>query len=142
MVALRDARERALQTLCFEALGLLLVTPLYSLAAGSAMDDALGLLVLLSVVVMAWSALYNTAFDWAEARLAQRVASDRPAGLRVAHALGLEGSVLLATWPLIHYVGGLSWRDALIADIGLTLTYAAYAWAFHWAFDRLRPVRA
>lgn len=35
----------------------------------------------------------------------------------------------------------LSWLEALVADIGLILTYARYGYFFHLGFDHLRPVR-
>ena len=38
--------------------------------------------------------------------------------------------------------GGLSLQAALLAELGLTLLYAAYAYAFHLVYDRLRPVQA
>jgi uncharacterized membrane protein len=137
---LRSARERLLQTLCFEAGGLLLVAPLYALATGSGGAESLALIAALALVVMAWAALYNTAFDVAERRLAGRVASERPERWRVVHALGHEASAVAVTWPVIVAMTGLSWGAALVADLGLTILYAAYAYAFHRAYDHLRPV--
>lgn len=141
-VPLRSTRERVLQTLCFEAGGLLLVTPLVVLAG---LGDAAGSLLLvatLAAVVMAWSALFNTAFDLAEARLARRVASARPPRWRTLHALLHEASSVVVTLPVIVLLTGLGWLQALAADVALTLVYAAYAYAFHWFYDRWRPVRA
>ena len=139
---LRSPRERLIQTVCFEALGLLLVAPLYSLVAGDELSDSFVLIAALSVAVMLWSACYNTAFDWVEGRVTGRVASARPHALRVAHALGLEVSAVIVSCPLIYALTPLGWVDSLLADLGLTLAYAAYAYGFHWAFDRLRPVPA
>jgi uncharacterized membrane protein len=58
----------------------------------------------------------------------------------VLHAVGLEATSALVTWPLIVAVTGLGWLEALVADFGLTLAYALYGYLFHLAFDRLRPV--
>ena len=138
---IRSLRERAVQTLAFEAGGLLLVTPLYGWWAGAAWGESLLLLAAVSVVVMAWSAAFNTLFDIAEHRLTGRLASDRPARWRTAHALAHEASAVLVSCPVIYALTPLDWWGALLADLGLTLAYAAYAWVFHWAFDRLRPVR-
>jgi uncharacterized membrane protein len=140
-VPLRNARERVLQTLWFEAGGLLLVTPLVAWVTGAHTGESLLLLVVLSVAVMVWATIYNTVFDRVEARLAGRVASARPHRLRVLHALGLEVSSVLATWPIIVAMTGLGWWQALAMDIALSAVYAAYGYFYHWLFDRLRPVR-
>jgi len=139
-VVLRSPRERLLQTLWFEALGLVIVSPLFAWLSGASAGGAVGVLIVLSIMVMSWSALYNTLFDRAERRCAQRVASDRPQALRVVHALGLEVTAAIFTLPLIVVLTPLSWLEALAADIGLTLTYAVYGYCFHLGFDRLRPV--
>jgi uncharacterized membrane protein len=137
---LRSARERLVQTLAFEAGGLLLVTPLAALALGTGGGESLALLVALSVAVMAWAALFNTLFDLAELRWARRVASDRPPRWRIAHAVALETSAALVTWPLIVALTGLGWSAALLADLGLTLAYALWAYVFHRLYDAWRPV--
>jgi len=137
---LRSARERLLQTVCFEAGGLMLVAPLVALATGRGAGESLGLLAALAALVMAWAAIYNTAFDVVERRMAGRLASDRPARWRLLHAIGHEATALVVTWPAIVAMTGLSWRAALVADFALTVIYAAYAYAFHRVYDRWRPV--
>jgi uncharacterized membrane protein len=141
-VALRSRRERVIQTLWFEALGLALVSPLFAQFVGGSSAESLLVLAVLSVAVAGWSALYNAAVDWVELRCADRVASDRPHRWRLVHAVGLEVTAALLTWPLIVALTPLGWLDALVADIGLTVAYTVYGYLFHLAFDRLRPVRA
>ena len=138
--AIRSARERVIQALAFETGGLLVVSPLFAHFTGARTGDALIVLVALSIAVMVWSAFYNTAFDRVEHGLTGRVASDRLHGLRVLHTLGAEATAVIVTWPLLVALTPLGWRDALVADIGLTLAYALYGYFFHWGFDRLRPV--
>lgn len=89
-----------------------------------------------------WSAVYNTAFDRLECWWSGRVASDRTPSLRVVHAVGLEATAVVLTWPLIVALSPLGWLAALKADLGLTIAYVAYGYAFHLGFDRLRPVQA
>ena len=139
---LRSPLERLRQTLWFEALGVALVAPLYAWATDSAAMESLGLLLALSVLVMAWSAVYNTLFDRWEWRCHRRAASDRPPGLRTVHAIGLEATVVTLSCPLIMVVTGLDFWPALGLDLALSAVYAAYGWGFHWGYDRLRPVRA
>lgn len=136
----RGLNERVIQTLTFEALGLAIVTLPFATFSGETAGDSLALLTTLSVVIMSWGALYNTAFDLIERDFTGRVASDRPPRWRVLHVLALEASALVVTWPLIVVMTDLTWRQAFVAEIGLTLAYAAYGYCFHLAFDHFRPV--
>ncbi len=138
----RGLRERVIQTLWFEGVGLAIVSLPFSHLSGVTVGDSLALLLTLSMAITFWSALYNTSFDLIERRLTSRVASDRPPCWRMLHTLGLEASALVATWPLVVTLTPLGWREAFLAEMGLTLAYAAYGFVFHLAFDRLRPVLA
>lgn len=138
---IRNVRERLRQTLCFEGGGLLLVAPIYALLAGARMRDSFALIAVLTLLVMGWSALFNTAFDVVEHRLSGRLASQRPQWLRVLHALLHEASATAITWPTIVAMTGLSWSAALVSDLGLTLAYALYAYVFHLVYDACRPLR-
>ncbi len=138
---LRSTRERVVQTLWFEAIGLLAIAPLYAVVAGAGLKESYAMVAVVSVVVMCWSAVFNTAFDLVELRVTGRVASARPHRLRLLHAALHELTAVAATWPVIWAMSSLTWAEALVADLGLTLAYTAYAYVFHIGFDRLRPVR-
>ena len=137
---LRNLRERFIQTLAYEAGGLLLVTPIYALVAGKKAAESFTLMVALSVLVMIWSPIFNTLFDWVEGRTTGRSASDRPHRLRLLHAALLEVTSVVVTLPAVMWLGGHDFLSALAIDVGLTLAYAAYAYVFHFSFDKLRPV--
>lgn len=138
--ALRSRRERLVQTLWFEGLGVLLVSPLFTLFAGASPLESVSTLVVLSLAATGWSAAYNTGFDLFESWWTGSAASDRPHALRVLHTIGLEATAAVVTWPLIVALTRLGWIEALQADLGLTLAYVAYGYVFHLGFDRLRPV--
>jgi uncharacterized membrane protein len=137
---LRSARERALQTVAYELGGLAIVTPLYGLATGHTSADSLILLISVAVTCLCWAAVHNTAFDWLEARLTGRVASDRPQRLRLVHAASHEVSSIIVSTPIIMLVADMGLWQALLTDIGLTLAYTGYAYVFHMAYDKLRPM--
>jgi uncharacterized membrane protein len=137
----RSARERVIQTLSFEAGGLAVVAPLFALVMGTGLGTSFGLLLAVSVVVTLWTAFFNTAFDVIEHRLTGRVASDRSHRMRTLHAVMHEATAVIVSCPVIWALTDLSWIDALLVDLGLTLAYAVYAYIFHWSYDRLRPVR-
>ncbi len=140
-MTLRSPRERLLQTVAFETGGLVLVAPLYALITGAGSRESLVLIAALSLAVMLWSPFYNTAFDWLDRRLSGRLASDRPHGWRMVHALSLEIGTVAVTLPLVIVIGGYALPQALAIDLSLSLFYAAWGYGFHLAYDRWRPVR-
>jgi uncharacterized membrane protein len=140
IMALRTARERFYQTLVYEAGGLAVAAPLYGSIFDREAGESFALLAMLSLIAMIWAPAHNTIFDWFEFERTGRVASDRPQGLRAVHALCLEITSTAVTLPILIAMGGHGFWQALSIDIGLTLFYAAYAYLFHIAYDRLRPV--
>ena len=137
---LRSLPDRLRQIALFEIGGLVLVTPPFAWASGVSLADSIGLLALLALIASIWNGCYNTAFDWLEGRLTGRTADRRPLRLRVVHALGFESGLLLMTLPIIVAWTGMSWVDALLADIALAITYTVYAFVFNLGYDRLFPI--
>jgi uncharacterized membrane protein len=139
-MSLRSPTERILQTLCFEAIGLCLSVPLCMVVnKGGAAENA-ALLAVLTLAILLWSPLHNSVFDLVDLRLSGRVASDRPGGLRLVHALSHEVSSVAVTLPIMVVLGGFAIGQALTMNIVLTLFYAGYALVFHLVYDHLRPV--
>lgn len=138
--AMRCLKERCLQTLAYEAGGLLLVTPLYALVFGQSAQDSFLLLAALSVIALLWTPLHNAVFDWVDGIWSGRTASARPHSLRAVHAASLEMSSVIVTSPAVMWIGGYGFWAALAVDIGLTVTYTLYAYVFHLVFDWARPV--
>ena len=140
-MTVRCARERAVQTIAYEIGGWLVATPAYAIAFGRPPGESLVLMIALTVAMLVWSPIHNTVFDHAEWRFCRRVASSRPHRVRICHALSHEATSVVVTLPVIMAIGGHGFWAALAADVGLTLIYAAYAYLFHLAYDRIRPIR-
>jgi uncharacterized membrane protein len=138
---LRSARERIAQTVLFEIGGFALTAPLYSLYAGEGGDEAAMVVAALALAVMVWSPLHNTIFDVIDLRLTGRVASDRPHGWRVVHAISHEATSIVITTPILMWLGGHGLAEALALDLAFTAAYAAWAYVFNLLYDRWRPVR-
>ncbi len=139
---LRSLPDRARQVALFEVGGLVLISPVFAWASGVPLVESAGLLAVIALIAALWNASYNTGFDWCEARLAGRSADRRPLKLRVAHAFGFEGGLLVMTLPILMAWTGMGFVEALIADIGLALAYVAYAFAFNLGYDRVFPIEA
>jgi uncharacterized membrane protein len=140
LMSVRSLRERTLQTVAFEVCALLVSVPLYLLWTGASVEEGTVVMLAMSLAEMLTGPLHNAAFDRAEHRVSGRRASDRPMRWRLVHAISHEATTVALTVPILVILGGHGWGEALILDLGLTLLYAAYAYGFHLAYDRLRPV--
>jgi uncharacterized membrane protein len=139
-MAIRSFRERAVQTLLYEAGGIAVAAPLYNLIFGAGAAESVTLMLVLSVILLIWIPAFNWLFDLVEWRVTRRPASDRPHTMRALHAFGMEATSLVVTVPAIMVVGGHGFWEAVAVDIGLSVVYVIYAYLFHILYDRLRPV--
>lgn len=137
---LRSPLDRVRQVILFEIGGLVLITPPFAWASGVPASESIGLLAIIALLAALWNAVYNTSFDWVEGRLTGRTADLRPYVWRVVHACGFEGGLVLMSLPIVMWWTGMSWLEALLADIALALAYVAYAFAFNIAYDRMFPI--
>lgn len=137
---LRSLPDRIRQVILFELVGLFVFTPLFALVSGEPLLESAVLLAILSLIAAVWNGVYCTGFDWIEGRRTGRRADQRPQLLRLAHALGFEGGLLIFSLPVIMAWTGMDFWTALVADIGLALTYTGYAYLFNLAYDRLFPI--
>lgn len=140
-MTLRSLRERIVQTLTFEVLGLLIVAPLCAYLTGRDLSQTALLVAVVAALVMVWMLAYNAVFDRIEWRLTARPASDRPHRLRLLHAALQEIGSMVLTVPAIALIGGHGFWAALAVDLGLTAFYTVYAYLFYLAWDRMRPLR-
>jgi uncharacterized membrane protein len=139
-MSLRTRRERLIQSLAYEGGSFFVMIPFYLLVAGGSTKGAAILMVCMTLAEAAWAPIFNSAFDRVDLRLSGRVASDRRQFWRVVHAVAHETSTVIVTVPILVFVGGLGWVEALFMDVGLTVVCIVYAYFFHLAYDALRPV--
>jgi uncharacterized membrane protein len=137
---LRSLPDRLRQVALYEIGGMCLISPLFAMITGASPGHTAGLLLMLSLAMAAWNALYSTAFDWAQQAITGRTADERPPLLRAGHAVMLEAGGVAATAPVIAAWGSVSWRVAVLEDFGLTLAYCAYALCFGLIYDSLFPI--
>ncbi|WP_137973228.1 PACE efflux transporter [Pseudomonas sp. F(2018)] len=131
---MQGAKRKVVQALLYELVGALFVSPVIAFAFDESMVYSGTLALLLSLVALSWNMLFNSLFEYWEARQASRT---RTLGRRVLHSLGFEGGLALMLVPLMAWWLDISWLQALVADLGLLLFFFFYAFAFQWAFDLL-----
>ena len=90
--------------------------------------------VVTSVIAVVWNVVWNGLFERWEARQTQR---GRGLWRRIAHALGMEGGLVVLLVPLFAWWFKVSLWQAFLMDVGLLLFFLVYTFAFNWAFDRI-----
>ena len=129
--------ERIVHALGFECLALLLCAPTIALLMDKPLLAA-GLLTLaISVTATLWNMLYNVLFD----RLQNRVGFTRTPLVRIAHALGFEGGLILVVVPLAAWWLSIGLVEAFLMEIGLLVFLLPYTYLYNLGFDKLRERR-
>lgn len=136
---MQGAKRKVVQALLYELVGALFVSPVIAFAFDETMIYSGTLALLLSLVALSWNMLFNSLFEYWEARQKRRT---RTLGRRLLHSLGFEGGLALMLVPLMAWWLDISWLQALLADLGLLLFFFFYAFAFQWVFDLVFGVPA
>ena len=135
---MRSTRDRIRHAICFELIGLALVTPLGAIAFGMPVED-IGIVGIGSATLATgWNYLYNLGFDHLMRRLTG--GTQKNAAVRVAHAILFELGLLIVLLPLIAWYLDIGLIQALTMDISFAVFYVIYAFVFNWAYDRLFPL--
>ncbi|MGH8485663.1 MAG: PACE efflux transporter [Pseudomonas sp.] len=129
--------RKVVQAILYEAIAVLCVAPALSLAFDAGMAHSALLSLILSAVALAWSMLYNWAFEYWEARQSQR---RRTVWRRFLHAFGFEGGLVLILLPVVAGWLQISLWAALLTNLTLFLFFFIYAFVFQWGFDRVFDV--
>ncbi|MYN12615.1 PACE efflux transporter [Pusillimonas sp. TS35] len=87
-----------------------------------------------SIIAIIWNVVFNTLFEYWEARQTRR---GRSILRRVAHAIGFEGGLVFMLVPLFAWWLNITLWQAFVLDIGLLLFFLAYTFAFNLMFDRI-----
>lgn len=87
-----------------------------------------------AAIAVAWNVIWNSLFERWEARQARR---GRSLWRRIAHALGMEGGLVVMLVPLFAWWFEVSLWQAFIMDLWLLLYFLVYTFVFNWTFDRI-----
>ncbi|MBB3065250.1 MULTISPECIES: PACE efflux transporter [Limibacillus] len=135
---MRSVRDRIRHAVCFEVIGLIIVTPVAAWGFDQPMH-AIGLVALVSsLLATAWNYLYNLLFDHAMLRLTG--SPRKSVAIRVFHAVLFEFGMLLVLLPFIAWYLGITLLQAFLMDVSFALFYLVYAFVFNWAYDVIFPI--
>lgn len=131
---LRPAVRRVLYVGIYEALSVLCTLVVLSSVLGHGGGSSALTAVLLSTTATVWNYLWNTLFESMERRFEIR---GRGPLVRVVHALGYEGGLLVFTVPMVALLLGVGFLEALMIESGMLVFFLLFTYAYSWAFDRV-----
>lgn len=134
---MRTTKDRIRQAISFEAIGLLLSTPMAAFAFGFDLGKTSVLALIGGTMATVWNYLFNLMFDHSLKRL--NGSTRKSLKVRFLHAVSFELGLMLAFLPVIAWWMGIGLVEALIVDIAFVIFYLVYAFVFTWCYDTLFP---
>lgn len=130
----KSLSERFLHAFFFEIIAIGLSAPVAAWAMRQPVFEMSVLTAAIALAALVWNMAYNAGFE----RLERRWGLRRTLPVRVLHACGFEGGLVLIVVPLAAWWLGISLWEALLLDIGLLAFYLPYAFFYNLAYDKLR----
>src|SRR5699024_9115258 len=135
---MRSTADRIRHAVCFEIIGVLLVTPLAGWVFSAPLQQVGVLAVAMSIIATLWNYIYNILFDRLMLRLRGRVR--RNPVERIVHAVVFEPGMLCLSLPPLMWWMNYGLLRALQMDIGLMVFYLLYTHVYNWLYDIVFPL--
>ena len=125
--------RRIVHALSYEIILLVIIAIALSYIFQLPMEVTGTLGVAMAVTSVVWNMLFNHYFEKIEAKHQLK----RTIKVRIAHAIGFEGGLMLATIPMVAYALEMSLWQAILTDLSLTLCILVYTFIFQWGYDAI-----
>lgn len=137
MFRLPAFQRRLVYVALFESLAIVLSTILLNMMSTGDGHSSLPVAVAVSVIAVVWNFIFNTGFEAAERRFG---ITHRSLPVRVAHAIGFEGGLVLFTVPLFMVWYQVGVLEALIMEAAILVFFLVFTFFFTLVFDRIFPL--
>jgi uncharacterized membrane protein len=127
------SRRRLIHAISYEVILLVIIAIALSFIFSMPLEVTGILGVIMAVISVIWNMIFNHYFEKVEHKYQWK----RTIPVRILHAIGFEGGLMLATIPIIAYMMKMSFIDALILDFGLTMCILVYTFIFQWCYDMI-----
>ncbi|OTG93333.1 chlorhexidine efflux PACE transporter AceI [Acinetobacter sp. ANC 3832] len=125
------SKRRVVHALSYEIVLLVIIAIALSFIFEVPMEIAGSLGVAMAVTSVIWNMIFNHFFEKFEKKRKLK----RTIGVRILHAIGFEGGLMLATIPMVAYAMNMSIWQAVLLDLSMTLCILVYTFIFQWCYD-------
>ena len=124
-------KRRIIHALSYEIILLVIIAIALSFIFEVPMEVTGTLGIAMAVTSVIWNMVFNHFFEKYE----QKKKFKRTIKVRILHAIGFEGGLMIATIPMVAYAMNMSILQAVILDLGLTSCILVYTFIFQWCYD-------
>ncbi|WP_331350622.1 PACE efflux transporter [Cellvibrio sp. UBA7671] len=129
---MQGVKRRVVYVGLYELVAIVLSAILLKLISNADAVNSFGIAVVASAIAILWNLAFNYGFElWEKHRKYQ----GRSLGIRVLHAVGFEGGLLIFLVPIIAWWLEVGLFQALLMDLGLLVFFLFYTFTFNWVFD-------
>ena len=127
------SKRRIVHALSYEIILLIIIAIALSFIFDMPMEVTGTLGIVMAVTSVFWNMTFNHFFEKFEVKHHLK----RTVGVRILHAIGFEGGLMLATIPMVAYALEMSIGRAILLDLSMTLCILVYTFIFQWCFDAI-----
>ncbi|MDG3555702.1 chlorhexidine efflux PACE transporter AceI [Acinetobacter bereziniae] len=125
------SKRRIIHALSYEIILLEIIAIALSFIFEVPMEVTGVLGVAMAVTSVVWNMIFNHFFEKFEHKRKLK----RTIGVRILHAIGFEGGLMLATIPMVAYAMDMTLWQAVLLDLGMTTCILIYTFIFQWCYD-------
>ncbi|MGX5698033.1 chlorhexidine efflux PACE transporter AceI [Acinetobacter kookii] len=127
------SKRRIIHALSYEMILLVIIAIALSFIFDMPMEVTGTLGIAMAVTSVIWNMVFNYFFEKFEAKRQLK----RTVGVRILHAIGFEGGLMLATIPMVAYSLDMPIWQAILTDFSMTLCILIYTFIFQWCYDAI-----
>lgn len=127
------SKRRIVHALSYEIILLVIIAIALSFIFNMPMEVTGSLGIAMAVTSVIWNMVFNHFFE----KFEQRHQLKRTVGIRILHAIGFEGGLMLATIPMVAYAMNMTIWQAILLDFSLTMCILVYTFIFQWCYDHI-----
>ena len=127
------SKRRMIHALSYETILLVIIAIALSFIFEMPMQVTGTLGIVMAVTSVFWNMTFNHFFEKFEAKRKLT----RTVAVRILHAIGFEGGLMLATIPMVAYALDMPIWQAILTDLSMTMCILVYTFIFQWCYDAI-----
>ncbi|MCF8999111.1 chlorhexidine efflux PACE transporter AceI [Acinetobacter nectaris] len=125
------SKRRLIHAFSYEIILLVIIAVALSTFLDMPLEVTGTLGIAMAVTSVVWNMIFNYIFEGIEKKYQLK----RTIPVRILHAIGFEGGLMLATIPMVAYALKTSLLEAFLLDLAMTLCILVYTFIFQWCYD-------